>query len=82
MLGLGLLLSRIAVACKGGAPPVTPYDASDGGPPGCEVDERISSQRMIRLDSGASLVLPPCPDSGGTTVTVTAPDGSVFGGRR
>ena len=69
-------------ACTPSPSPVTPYDASDGGPPGCEVDERISSQRLVRTDSGASLVLPPCPDSGVTTVTVIAPDGSVSAARR
>jgi hypothetical protein len=76
-------LNPFLTGCTPTPTPITPYDASDGGgPPGCEVDERISAQRLIRTDSGASLVLPPCPDSGGTTVIVTTPDGSVVGARR
>ena len=80
-VALVVLLGRAGIACTPGTPgPVTPYDAADGGPPPCEVDQRITAQRLIRTDSGAPLVLAPCPDSG-TTVTVIAPDGAVLRGR-
>ena len=39
--------------------PVTPIDASDSGGD-CLVAETITESRMIRVDGGASLVVP-CP---------------------